>query len=200
MRSSPPFGSAPRGGAWVAIPPAESASSAATRARIERFRRREVTRAPPLQLRRQDEQEATVLVIRREDVRLGGFRAVALGMDGHRLVEHTDPPLEGGADVVVAVLELEPEHLLDRPTDHVEVAEPRELAGPAAGADEPRLLVANEERRIGCGVVVVEQLEQETEAALPARAGAALEPGCALAAEHPVSTVRTDEVWHGSLG
>src|SRR5918912_3589775 len=120
MSSIPPFRSSPRRVALVAMTTAASARSAATRARIERFRRREGTRAPPLQLRRQDEQEATVLVIRREDVRLGGFRAVALGVDGHRLVEHTDPPLEGGADVVVAVLELEPEHLLDRPTDHVE--------------------------------------------------------------------------------
>ena len=69
-------------------------------------------------------------------------------------------------DVVVAVLELEAEHVLHRPADHVEVAQAGELARAAPGADQAALLVEDEERGVGRRVVVVEQLEQEAEAAL----------------------------------
>ena len=84
------------------------------------------------------------------------------------------------ADVVVPVLELEAEHVLHGAADHVEVAQPGELAGAAAGADQPALLVEDEERGVGSRVVVVEQLEQEAEPAALAALRAALEAGGAL--------------------
>ena len=64
------------------------------------------------------------------------------------------------------LVELELEDLLHRPADHVEVTEPGELARAAAGADQASLLVEEEEGRVGGRVVVVEQLEEEAEAAL----------------------------------
>ena len=73
-----------------------------------------------------------------------------------------------------------PQHLLRGAAHHVEVAEPGQLARAAAGADQATLLVEDEERGVGRGVVVVEQLEQEAEAALLAALGAALEAGRAL--------------------
>ena len=59
-----------------------------------------------------------------------------------------------------------PEHLVHVAADHVLVAEPGQLARAAAGADHARVLVEDEERGVGRRVVVVEQLEQEAEAAL----------------------------------
>ena len=122
-----------------------------------------------VQLRREDEQQAAVLVVRGEDVCLGGLGPVALGVHDHRLVEHAHAPLERRADVVVAVLELEPEDLPHRAADHVEVAEAGELRAPRPAPISRALLVADEEGGVRRRVVVVEQLEQEAEAALLAR-------------------------------
>ena len=72
------------------------------------------------------------------------------------------------------------QHVLHRASDHVEVAEPRELARAAAGADEPALLVEDEEGGVRRGVVVVEQLEQEAEPAALAAPRAGLEARGAL--------------------
>src|SRR4051812_47747913 len=105
--------------------PAAPASSRTTRARIDRFRLRLLTREL---LGRQDEQQPAIVVVGGKDVGLGRLGAVALRVHHYRLVEHPHSPLEDGAYVVVPRLELEPEHVRDRTADHVEVAEPRELA------------------------------------------------------------------------
>ena len=76
----------------------------------------------------QNEQQAAVLVVRGEDVCLRRLRPVPFGVHDHWLVQHAHAPLESGADVVVTRLELEPQHLVHRPADHVQVAEPGELA------------------------------------------------------------------------
>src|SRR4051812_4835909 len=149
---------------------------------------------------RQDEQQPAVVVVCGEDVSLRPLRPVSLRMNGDRLVENAHSPLERGADVVVAALELEPEHLLHGAADHVVVAEPGELARAAAGADQAGLLVADEERRVGRRVVVVEQFEHEAEAALRAAAGAIPETGRALARDAAIAAVGADEMGHRSLG
>src|SRR4051812_23962022 len=151
-------------------------------------------------LRRQDEQQSPVVVVRRKDVGLRRLRPVALRVNGNRLVEHAHAPLERCADVVVAALEVEPQHFLDRAADDVRVAEAGELAGASAGADQAALLVADEERRVGGRVVVVEQLEDEAEAALRAAARAVAEAGRALAGDAAVTAVGADEVGHAPLG
>ena len=89
-----------------------------------------------------------------------------------------------------------PEHVAHRPADHVEVPEPGQLARTAAGADHASLLVADEERGVGRRVVVVEQLEQEREAALLAAARPADEAGGALGRHAAVAAAGADEVRH----
>src|SRR3954453_16724908 len=175
------------------ITSAASASSATTTSRIRPLRWRMLTSRLP---RREDDQQAAVVVVRGKDVSLRRLRPVALRMDHHGLVEHADAPLERRADVVVAVLKVEPEHLLHRAADHVGVAEAGELAGAAAGADQAALLGGDEEGGVGRWVVVVEQLEQEAVATVRAAARAVAKPGGAVDGDAAVPAVGADEVRH----
>src|SRR4051794_28664307 len=93
-------------------------STSATRPRISRLRFLELKSCRRLG-GREDEQQPAVVVVGGEDVRLGLFRPIALGMNGDRLVEHAHSPLERGAYVVVAGGELETQHLLHGTPDHV---------------------------------------------------------------------------------
>src|SRR5437899_2256495 len=97
-------------------------------------------------------------------------------MHHNGLVEHPHPPLERGADVVIAVLELEPQHLTHRSAHHVVVAQPYQLPDAASTADHSRLLVADDEGGVRRGVVVVEQLEEEAVAAAGAAARLVAKP------------------------
>src|SRR5437763_9519861 len=105
----------------------------------------------------EDEQKAAVLVVCREDVRLGRLRAIALGVNGHGLVEHPDAPLERRADVVVAVLEGESEHVADGLAEGVGLSQAGELAHALAKADHARVLIADHEGCVGRGVLAVEE-------------------------------------------
>ena len=62
----------------------------------------------------------------------------------------------------------EPETVDDLMTDQVALAVPGYRRRGVAGGDDPPLRVADDQRRRGTGVVVLEQLEQEPEAALGA--------------------------------
>src|SRR5204863_9975052 len=75
-----------------------------------------------------------------------------------------------------------------------------QLEGAAAAADDPALGVADEERCVGRGVVVVEELEEEAEAALRATLGLAAEAGGAVALRGAVAAVRADEQVRHALG
>jgi hypothetical protein len=112
------------------------------------------------------------------------------------LVEHAYAPLECRSNVVVAVFKLELQYVVYRATDHVEVSEAGQLARPAAGADEPPLLVKDEEGGVRGGIVVVEELEQEPETAFFAGAGAILESRRPLGGDAAVPAVRADEDRH----
>src|SRR6476660_6296027 len=127
---------------------------------IERLRLREVmsVRVAVGPAWRQHQQQSTVVVIRREDVSHSWLRPVSLRIDNHRLAENPNAPLKSCGDVVAAVFELEPQTLARRAADHVQIAKPGELARTAASPDQPALLVAQEEGRVGRWVVVVEQL------------------------------------------
>ena len=162
---------------------------------IERLRVREVKRRLA---RGQDEQQAAVVVIGGEDVCLRRLGAVTFRVHGHGLVQNADAPLESGADVVIPVLELEPEDLVDGPPDHLEIAEAGELPSAPPGADQAALLVAEEERRVGRRVVVVEELEKEPETALLAPASAALKACRPLGGDAAISAAGADEVRHGA--
>ena len=95
--------------------------------------------------------------------------------------------------MVLAVAELEAEHLAHRAADDALVVEAGELEGAAAAADHAALAVADEEGGVGRRVVVVEQLEEEAEAALRAALRLAAEAGGAVGRGRAVSAVRADE-------
>ena len=95
-------------------------------------------------------------------------------------LERAHAPLEHGLDRVVAVCEAQAEHLLDALADHLLLLEARERERVLAAADHAALAVAHEERGVGRRVVVVEQLEQEGEAALRAALGLAREADVAV--------------------
>src|SRR5581483_6071224 len=140
MSCTPPFRSRPSRVFFVAMIAAEIAMMPRTTSSTNPLRRALVIDSGP---RGEDEQEAAVLVVGREDVRRGGLGAVALGVDGHGLVEHAHPPFERGADVVVAVLEGEAEHLAHRPAHRIGLPQPGELPHALAEADHARLLIAD---------------------------------------------------------
>ena len=85
-----------------------------------------------------------------------------------RHLQRAHPPLQHGRHRVVAVGEAQAEHLLDALADHLLLLEAGEGERVLAAADHAALAVAHEERRVGRRVVVVEQFEQEREAALRA--------------------------------
>ena len=67
-------------------------------------------------------------------------------------------------------------------------------------ADDPALLIADEEGRVGRRVVVVEQLEEEAEAAPLAGDGLAQHTLATVVIERPVLAVRADEERHRFQG
>src|SRR3954454_23241469 len=168
-----------------------STRASSTRPRIVRLRFLAVKVVAGLR-GRQHEQQSAVVVVRGEDVGLRPLRPVSLRVNGDRLVENTHSPLERGADVVVTRLELEAEHLLHGTADHVIVTEAGELARAAAGTDQASVLVTDEECGIGRRVVVVEQLEDEAEAALRATARSVPESCGAFAGDAAVPAVGAD--------
>src|SRR3954447_26517707 len=181
------FASGPPG-AMIA---SERSSSAPTIASTIRLRRRSV-----ISVRCQDEQQPAIVVVGGEDVCGCRLWPVSLCMDGNRLLEDAHPPFEGSADRIAVVGELQVENFLDRPAHHVLLAEARQLANAAADPYYTRVCVADEKRRVRGRVVVVEQLEEETEPALLAAAGALGESSRPLGAERAVSAVGADEVRH----
>jgi hypothetical protein len=79
------------------------------------------------------------------------------------------------------------------PADRLLLLEAGELERAPPAGDDAALLVGREERRVGRRVVVVEQLEQEAEAAVRAAAGLAAEPGVALGLGRAAGALRADE-------
>src|SRR3954447_20682431 len=193
MSWTPPLRSSPSRVGLVVMISADSNTSASTTSSTKALRRELVIASG---LRSEHEQQAAVLVVGREDVRLRGLGAVALGMHGHGLVEHPHAPLERRADVVVAVLEGQAEHVAHRLADGLGLPEARELADAAAEADHARVLIADHECRVGGGVIVIEELEQEAEPALGAALGASCESCGALPRERTIAAVGTDEMRH----
>src|SRR5258708_7333428 len=169
-------------------------ASPETTSRMKTLRRRSLMGgAPTLLGGGEDDEQAAVVVVGREQVGCGARREVALGVDFDLLVQQTHAPLERGGHLVVAVLELQPEHVHDRAPDDLLLGQPGELRRAPADAEEAALLIADEERGIRRRVVVVEQLEQEAETALLAAASLAAESSRALGRGAAVAAVGTDE-------
>src|SRR4051794_34888977 len=169
----------------------ETTSRNPTIASTIRLRRRSV-----ISVRCQDEQQPAIVVVGGEDVGGGRLRAGTFFMPPKPPFLDAHAPLKRCADGIAILVELEVENFLDRPAHHVLLAEPGELAHAASDTYYARVGVANEESRIRSGVIVVQQLEQEAEAALLAAASALGETGRPLGAERAVSAVGADEVRH----
>src|SRR5207244_10090945 len=112
--------------------------------------------------------------------------------------QHPDAPLQRCVDRVLPVHEGEAEDVLDRPADRGLVPEPGELEAAAPAPDHAGLVVADEEGRVRVRVVVVEQLEEESEAAFLAAARRGAEARGPLGGSAPVSAVGTNEDGHAS--
>ena len=98
----------------------------------------------------------------------------------------------------LAVGEAQAQHLLHALADHRFLLQAGEGEGVLAAADHATLVVAHEEGRVGRRVVVVEQLEQEGEAALGAALRLAREADVAIELARAVTAVGADEgVSHG---
>jgi len=113
--------------------------------------------------------------------------------DDDGLAELTYSPFQHGAHVVRAAFEVEAQHFAHLTPHDLLVGQAGELPRAAPAADDAAVLVAHEERRVGCGVVVVQQLEQESEAALGAAARLIAEALLTVGGGGPRSAVRADE-------
>src|SRR5262245_32072851 len=147
--------------------------------------------------RRERDEKAAVLVVGREDVGrhlldLPGARAKQ-----ELLTEAPDAPLERERDRALALLvAVEPECLHDVLPHQLALAVAGQLEDAAAGGDEAAGVVARDEARVRRRVVVVEQLEQEPEAAALARDCLAQQTLPPVVVERAVLAVRADEIRH----
>src|SRR6202043_4065796 len=131
-------------------------------------------------------------------VRLGARGDVAFAADLHRHLQFAYAPLENRSHRVIAVGELQPEHLGDVLADHVFLLEAREGEGVLPASHHATLAVAHEEGCVGCRVVVVEEFEQEREPALRAALALSREAKVAIELAGAVTAVWTDErMGHG---
>jgi hypothetical protein len=95
--------------------------------------------------------------------------------------------------VVLPAGEVQPENVLHLAADDLLVGEPGELARAAAAADHAALLIADEERGVRGGVIVVQELEEEAEAALGAALRLVAEPRGAVGLGGALTAVGADE-------
>src|SRR5262245_41501595 len=199
MSWTPPCRSSPSLVSRVEVTAIDPAIRPRTRSRTKRERRRsdiewlEKGTSLVLLRRRQYQQQAAVVIVRREEIgdRLG--RQIALRMHHHGLAELAHAPLQDGADMVGPAFEVEPEDLADLATHDLLVREPGELPCAPAAADDAPGLVADEESGVRRGIVVVQQLEEETEAALGASARLVPEPLLTVCCARALTAVGADE-------
>src|SRR4051794_15441907 len=113
----------------------DPASSAPTRSRMKKLRRRSVIRASgSLLLRGQDEEQTPVVVVGGKEVggRLRGQIALRIHLD--RLAQLAHAPLQDGGDVVLAVGELQAQDVVGGPPNDLLLLEAGELERSLAGA------------------------------------------------------------------
>src|SRR4029450_2758400 len=120
----------------------------------------------PRLARRQGDEQPAVLVVRGEEVGRHRLRDPRAGPELVRLVELAADPLAGAPGRVPAAGgSLQPERVHDVPADQLRLLVARQLEDAAARGEHPRVAIADDEAGARRGVVVVEELEQEPEAA-----------------------------------
>src|SRR5688572_7437565 len=148
---------------------------------------------------RQRDEDPAIVVIGREDVRGDGLDLACPRTKLDLLAEPPHAPLEGQRDRALPVLEAAEAECVDHVLAHqLALAVSRELENAAAGCEDAPGAVAGYEARVRGGVVVVEELEEEAEAATLARDRMAEEALPAVVVDGAVLAVRADEEGHGS--
>ena len=92
------------------------------------------------------------------------------------------------------------ERLDDVAAHQVGLGEAGQLEDAAADREHAAVAVGDDEARVGRRVVVVEQLEEEAEAAVPARRRLVRESLLRVDVERALLAPRADEVRHGGPG
>src|SRR5207244_13073765 len=85
------------------------------------------------------------------------------------------------------------------PAEEVLLPVARQLEDAVAGCEHSRLLVADDEARVRAGVVVVEQLEEEAEAAVVARRRIGAEAFSGVDVDRPLLAIGADVGGHASM-
>jgi len=93
-------------------------------------------------------------------------------------------------------VELRGQCLGDVAPDEIGIAVPGELEHTSAGREHARVAVADDEAGLGCGVVVLEQLEEEAERAAAALDRLRRESVIAVEVDRALLAVRADEERH----
>src|ERR1022692_2360312 len=198
ISSVPPCRSRPR---WVfcalttpgmpTVTTSDTSTSAVTSARTKALRARSLI--GPSAGRCEHEQQSAVVVVCREEVGGRARGEVGVGPQRRGLPERPHPPLEDRRDVILAVLEAQPELLRERLTDDLLLLIAGQLERSPAAADHATLAVGHEERRVRRRVVVVEQLEEKREAAVRAAPIFTAKRLIAVRCERAVAAVGADE-------
>src|SRR5437764_12564981 len=111
----------------------EAMASPATTSRMKTLRRRSLMGSSSRLLGGgEDDEQAAVVVVGREQVGRGPGGQVTLGVHLDRLVQHAHAPLQRGGDLVVAVLELQPQDLGDGAADDLLLGQAGQLGRAAA--------------------------------------------------------------------
>src|SRR5262249_37028414 len=178
-----------------------SCASSRIRSRRSRSSRPGSKKSSPLLTRRDGDEEPAVVVVRGEEVCAHRLALAGMRPKLELLAEAPHAPLERKLRRVLAVLvsgQIEARHHL---TPHQLVFSiSRQLENAAPGRQDTTLLVADDEPSVGRRVVVVEQLEQESETAAVAGDGLSGQAFLAVMVDRPLSAVRTDEVRHAREG
>src|SRR5262249_32290955 len=144
--------------------------------------------------RREGDEQTAVVVVRREHVGDDGLGDARARRDRELLTESADAPLAGELDRL-RIGELQ---RLDDVTAHqVGLRETSELEDAPARREHAPVTVGDDKARVGSGVVVVEQLEEEAEAAVAARRGLLRKALLRVDVDRALLAAWADEVRHG---
>ncbi|MBA3348649.1 MAG: hypothetical protein H0T13_08830 [Actinobacteria bacterium] len=147
---------------------------------------------------RERQQHAAVVVVAGEDVHRHRLRRPRPRAELELLAHAPDAPLERDSDRVGIRREAgETEGLDDVLPHQLGLPVARQLEDTAAGREHAAVAVAGDEPGVRAGVVVVEQLEEEAEAAPLAGDGLLQQALFAVVVERAVLAVRADEERHG---
>ena len=123
-------------------------------------------RAERLLCGRQDEQQPAVIVVSGEEIGARFGRQIPLGVDLNLLIKRAHAPLQNRPNRIALLSKAQAEYITNWAPNNALVIEPCQLECAASAGDYAGVVVTDEERRIWSRKVVIEQFEDESEAAL----------------------------------